>query len=303
MSLSLSLAPRPTQCWGCLRNYALLSENSTPTVPSALRQHVRGKKKLANTSKTVPVRLLKDVKTFGRKDAIVPIAMGQMRNVWFPRGIAAYVTLPEQRMLRLNNVPVQRDFNFDPAPIASNSAAADPETDDRMSRSEVQNASMFQKKAAPERIDPERSIELIDIFVPPTGLEFYRQPIMEEKESEPVPEPEKPKRNTDLGLDAGAELLAARASAPKSKRPQAIYGSVSTKDVLTAVKAALATNDEASRVALHEEDVQFVDMRKVQKGAEADRVKHVGDYVVEIGVKGVERRVRRPVKVIAQESA
>ncbi|KAF2766398.1 hypothetical protein EJ03DRAFT_353991 [Teratosphaeria nubilosa] len=291
----MSLSTRPTRpCGRCLRDYTW-------------RQQVRGKKQVANTPSPVPVRLLQDVEAFGRKGAIVPIATGRMRNEWFPRRIADYVTLPEQKTLRHNNVPVQRDFAFGaaPPPPAPATADADAGTGGGMSRSEVEVASMFQNKAPPERIDPERSIELLNIFVSPKGLEFYRQPIMDERE--PEPEPEEPKRNPDLGSGAGAELLAARASAPKTPpqpaRPQAIYGSVSTKDVWTAVKAAMATNDEASRVAVHLEDVQFVDVRKVGEGAEAGRVKHVGDYVVEFGVKGAERRVRRPVRVIAQESA
>jgi len=61
---------RPTllpQCSACVRNYAFGGLREAGAGPASLVQ-VRGKKKLAkNTSSAVPVRLLKDVKTFGKK--------------------------------------------------------------------------------------------------------------------------------------------------------------------------------------------------------------------------------------------
>lgn len=63
---NMSLPLRPSllpQCVSCTRRLTNLSLHEWR--PS--QQQVRGKKKLANVPSTVTVRLLKDVKTFGRK--------------------------------------------------------------------------------------------------------------------------------------------------------------------------------------------------------------------------------------------
>ena len=62
---------RPTllpQCSACVRNYAFGGLNQAGIGAAGLGQQIRGKKKLAkNASSAVPVRLLKNVKTFGKK--------------------------------------------------------------------------------------------------------------------------------------------------------------------------------------------------------------------------------------------
>lgn len=66
--MALPLRPRSIpQCSACIRSYTFGALGEPAATHSALNQQVRGKKKLANGSNTVPVRLLKDVKTFGRK--------------------------------------------------------------------------------------------------------------------------------------------------------------------------------------------------------------------------------------------
>ncbi|KAK5125800.1 hypothetical protein LTR85_012076 [Meristemomyces frigidus] len=319
--MALPLRPRAIpQCSACVRSYAFGAFTEPATSGGALRQQVRGKKKLVNTATTVPVRLLKNVKTFGRKGAIVPISMGQMRNDWFPRRVAEYVTMPELKTLRVKNVAMERDFDFGITSLAQAAGTtqggaigryqADIPTDIRggMSSGDRQDASMFQKKPAEtSRLSPERSAELIEIFVP-ARLEFYRQPIMEEKEPEPAAPPEPSKRPLrSFGSGAGAELLAARSqpsevSKPKPTGPQAIYGSVSTADVLSAIKARMAENDEAARVVLHAEDIKFVDLM-TDAQPETDRVKFVGDFAVEITPKGAEKAAKKVVvRVNAQEA-
>ncbi|KAK5107104.1 hypothetical protein LTR62_001852 [Meristemomyces frigidus] len=313
MSMPISTRAIP-HCSACVRSY-LTAGFGDLTAPPVLRQQVRGKKKLANASSTVPVRLLKDVRTFGRKGSIVPISPGQMRNEWFPRHMAAYVTLAEQKSLRLRNVAFERDFDFGlntpppPAAIPSDLLKG------AMSRTEQQDASMFQRARVDiSRLSPERCTELIGLFVP-SRLEFYRQPIIEEKEAEPEPAPEPRKvAARSFGFGAGAELMAARAQQqqdaaaaallkPKAPiGPQAIYGSVSTQDILVAVRAEMARNDEAKMVVLREEDIKFVDLPADEAG-EGDRVKHVGDFAVEIKYRGVEEGKRVVVRVVAQEVA
>lgn len=236
---------------------------------------------------------------------ILPISRGQMRNNWFPGRVASYITVPELRTLRLNNTIMERDFAFGAAPPPdafnhSTGAAMAPWQKDipsdikQMSTGEIQDASAFVKAPVLEKLSPERSMELVEIFVP-KRLDFYRQPIIEEKTT-PAPE-----SKFTMGGAAG-DLLAARQRKDKAitrkDAMQPIYGSVTAQDVLIAMRAALETNDEAARVALQEADVSFVDLPEIE---EPGKVKHVGEFAVYVRVKGAEIGVKRVVRVVAQE--
>jgi hypothetical protein len=50
----------------------------------------------------------------GYVGAIVPVATGRMRNEWYPRRKADYMTDAHLRNSRLRDVSVERDFNFRP---------------------------------------------------------------------------------------------------------------------------------------------------------------------------------------------
>lgn len=244
---------------------------------------------------------------------VLPISRGQMRNKWFPKKIASYITIPEMRTLRLNNTIFERDFAFGAAPppgqdSTTNPAMAPWQKDNPgdikgMSTGEIRDASAFQKAPVVEKLSPERSMELVEIFVP-KRLDFYRQPIMEEKAPEPEAVAEVSKKPKFTMGGAAGDLLAARQRNPakdqgkKKLERQAIYGSVSVQDVLVAMRAALATNDEAARVALQEGDVVFVDLPETE---EVGKVKHTGDFTVDVRVKGADTGLRRAVKVISQE--
>lgn len=225
--------------------------------------------------------------------------MGRMRNEWFPRRIAEYVTVPELRTLRLNNTAMDRNFEYGTMDKAVSSAGAN-----RTWQNDIPNDihATMRAQRAPEvqRLSPERSMQLLDIFVP-QRLDFFRQPIPEEpKEPEPVAE-EQDRAPKMRG--AAADLFAARMQQPaaeKAKAPQGIYGSVSTQDILVAVRAAMGDNDEAARVLVAEDDITFVESG-VAEIEENRRVKHVGDFTVEIKTKGAEDGVRRLIKVHAQE--
>jgi hypothetical protein len=232
-----------------------------------------------------------------------------MRNQWYPKNIAEYVTVPQLRTLRTSNITMERDFSYGvkKEPIrrtAQELAARGPS----MSKADIEGASAFQKPAVVEKLSPERSAELIEAFVLPR-LEFYRQPIIEEKteeKEEPATPPPQPKKAPNLGTGAAADLLAARMQQPevpkveKKKVPQAIYGSVSPLDVLQAVRAAMAENDEAKRVVLSEQDLHFVNLPD-SEGDAAKVVKHVGDFEIEIKIKGADTVVRCTVRVLPQE--
>jgi hypothetical protein len=83
------------------------------------------------------------------------------------------------------------------------------------------------------------------------------------------------------------------ASKPKA-HADAIYGSVSTTDVVQTIRGALAHNDEAARVILNEADVVFV------SGHEEDdvsRVKQLGVFKIEIRVAGAAEALVRNIRV------
>lgn len=230
--------------------------------------------------------------------AIVPVPRGMMRNKFFPTRVADYVTMPELKRLKAENVPIERDhaFGMEKTPPPSSQSLLTP------LESDVTPAPV-RKAPEVEKLTPERSMELLDIFVP-HRMDFYRQPIVEEKVEEPEPEPEpvkKEERRQRTASSAASDLLAAR-SQPALKRSQpkttgGIYGSVSAHDILVAVRASIARNDEASRVILTEQDIAFLDAASREEG----KIKKVGDFTVELKVKGVEEGLKRTVRVIPQE--
>lgn len=131
-------------------------------------------------------------------------------------------------------------------------------------------------------------MELLTTFVPPT-IEFARQAIEQEKVDS------KPR----YGTSAAADVLTAAVMAKPRTLANAIYGSVSTADVVATIKTALEHNDEAARVILSENDVRFVD------GHEGDetRVKQLGSFKVEIMVPGAGVPITRTVRVRAKKDA
>ena len=130
---------------------------------------------------------------------------------------------------------------------------------------------------------------LLDAFVPPT-IDFYRQRIEQETQT-------KEKR---YGASGAADILTAAAMGSKAKaHADAIYGSVSTADLVTTIRGALAHNDEAARVILNEADVRFV---SGHEEGDASRVKQLGTFKVEIQVPGAEEPLVRNIRIRAKES-
>lgn len=226
-----------------------------------------------------------------------------MRNSWYPSRIAEYVTMPELQKLRLNNVPMERNFEFiTPEALQQrnrrkrrNMSEEDIEHDLSQAPEQSADASStprrFAAARAPEieKITPQRSLELVENFVP-HRLEFHRQP---------APEKPKPKKPMPQFRGAAGDLMASRLHS-EDGRLRAIFGSVTPQDVLAAVREGMARNDEAARVVLLESEIAFVDLPDVL-GAEAGRVKHMGDFTVEIRARGAEGAVRRVVRVLPQE--
>jgi len=212
------------------------------------------------------------------------------------------MTVPEIRTLRLNNTVMERNYDYGLEDEGGNptSTVGANRTPQRDIASENQ-ATMRARAPEVARLSPERSMQLLEIFVP-SRLDFYRQPIPEEAK-EPEPSTSDDDRAPKM-RGAAADLFAARMqqqSAEKAKALQAIYGSVSAQDILAAVRAVMGTNEESARVLVAEEDITFVEENRAASVEEGGRIKHVGDYVVEIKIKGAEEGIRRLIKVHAQE--
>lgn len=81
-----------------------------------------------------------------------------------------------------------------------------------------------------------------------------------------------------------------------------IFGSVSTADMVDAIKAVLAEDEEGARVVLSAEDVYIDAEASEETGVEADRLKALGEYRVEIRPKGMVDAIRRGVSIRAVET-
>lgn len=44
--------------------------------------------------------------------SVVPVAPGRMRNIYFPRQQAAYLSRKEIRSFKARDIPIERDFTF-----------------------------------------------------------------------------------------------------------------------------------------------------------------------------------------------
>jgi hypothetical protein len=224
--------------------------------------------------------------------AIVPIARGQMRNQFYPSRIAEYVSQSEQRALLKNNVTIERDYTFAVEPKSN------PSESPMMSLEEEPVAAPARPRGHEvEKLSVERSMELLEIFVPPR-MDFYRQPILEDRAEESDPWENSSRQRT--ASSAASDLLAARAeaAAQKLKKADSIYGSVSTHDILVAVRASIARNDEAARVILAEDEITFMD----EPARSEQKVKSIGDFTVELKPRGAATGLKRTVRVIPQDA-
>lgn len=117
-----------SQCLGYLRRLAGLH---CAKLSPGFHQQVRGKKKNAKGPHIVNVRLLEDIRGYGRKGhypdptsfqvsmlilpcpgSIIPIAPGRMRNIYYPQRKAEYVTKAQMQTTNQKDLMAERDFSF-----------------------------------------------------------------------------------------------------------------------------------------------------------------------------------------------
>ncbi|KAL8981812.1 MAG: hypothetical protein Q9205_003510 [Flavoplaca limonia] len=275
---SLAKPAISSQCLGYLRYLAgVQSIKLSPT----FHQQIRGKKKNAKGPHIVNVRLLEDIRGYGRKGSIIPIAPGRMRNIYYPQRKAEYVTQAQLRTTNQKDLLTERDFSF---------GIPQPQSEPQTPPERAEKTFEVQTKL----LTPKRTCEIIEAQVP-SELIFYRVPIA-------VPEPE-----LAPSEPVGTSINAVGGDAPVRKAPESvpsatrIYGSVSVADIAESIKAILTTNEESARVVLPPEDIKIDEPENEDVGVDADRLKALGNYQIEIRVKGTES-IRRRVIVKAQEA-
>ncbi|KAF1830707.1 hypothetical protein BDW02DRAFT_90102 [Decorospora gaudefroyi] len=237
-------------------------------------------KKAKEAERNITVKLLTDVPRYGRAGSYVPLNPSLMRNKWFPARVADYVPATQMKQLKAQEVVIARDFTFG---VQLNLEEAEDEEEDFGKQPKY-----YVRPIEIDVLSPGRSMELLNAFVPPT-VDFYRQRIEQESPSK-----------ERMGASGAADILTAAAMASKAKAPvDAIYGSVSTADLVSTIRGALAHNDEASRVILNEADVKFV---SGHEEGDTSRVKQLGTFKVEIRLPGAEEPLVRNIRIREKQS-
>lgn len=123
----LAISARNPLCISCIRQLVVddLSKSWFP-----FYRQVRGKKKTAKRITTINVRLLEDIRGYGKKGSapiprwgghltnaplagsITPVEPGRMRNTWYPQQKAEYVTASKVQGLKPQKLEAVRDFTF-----------------------------------------------------------------------------------------------------------------------------------------------------------------------------------------------
>ncbi len=143
-------------------------------------------------------------------------------------------------------------------------------------------------------LQPVRALQILDELLP-DNIDFYRTPIA--AISTPPPQKQSPSLPASSAISAAARE-GVEDSVDEFEIPTriSIYGSVTSTDIISNLKAILAEDSEGERIVISPEDITFVDEHE-----ENDRIKHLGVFEIDIAIKGVSETVRRTIRVNAQE--
>ncbi|KAI1185795.1 hypothetical protein F5B17DRAFT_406354 [Nemania serpens] len=260
------LARSPT-CLSCLRRLAQPSSSSSSSSPLSWTQtRARTTKAELEDLQGIPVRLLRDIPEFGRKHAIIRVKAGRMRNIWFPKGCAEYMTKQRFVELGLSESAIGvRDRTFGTKLAAS--AKKQGET--------APSAEASQKRKEILTLPPEEVHALLTARIPDV-LVFQRAPVP--ATPAPPPEPSVP-RSPSLAVNA-ATSVSAPEEAPESAAVTPIFGSVSRGDILAEIRKLLLADPQGSRVSLDVESVELLGLDPEHDGE--NRIKRLGTFEVRI---------------------
>ncbi|XXG98969.1 hypothetical protein Hte_005302 [Hypoxylon texense] len=294
---------RPPTCLGCLRRLARPTVPPSPlslAFPSLTQTRgVKLTKAEEEDLQGIPVRLLRDIQGFGRKHAIIRVRPGRMRNFWFPKSFAEYMTRQRFQELGLTQAAIGvRDRTF-------GMKLQLEESDGKTVLAEDGPPGTRKSKKDTLTLPPEETLALLQTLLPPT-LTFHRKPI-----ATPPPPPgsssssaaaSATRRSPSLSAHAASASLETPVSFVPSDedegRPVPIFGSVSAGDVLAAVRERLLAADpsQGGRVALEADGVAILGL-----DLEEDRIKRLGTFEVLIYAAKNLQPVRRELKVVAEE--
>ena len=150
---------------------------------------------------------------------------------------------------------------------------------------------------------PARAQALLSFIVPST-LTFTRKAIQtpsakREQPRSPLLDPSA-SLSTPASSDSEPAPVEGGKSGKTSSTTPAIFGSVSTTDIITSIKELLTTDPEASRITIGPENIRLLGLEDA-----ADRVKTLGRWDIEISVNDEGSSsvgpIQRTVEVIAEE--
>ncbi|CZS90536.1 hypothetical protein WAI453_004130 [Rhynchosporium graminicola] len=298
--MALPLIYKAPKCMSCIRHMTLRF-GDVFHFPAG--QQVRGKKKLASEKvSTVKVHLLQNIPGYGRRGAVIPVTSGVMRNIWYPKQMAEYLTLAKVQELGVKKDTIaERDSTFQTNAMRKLEKKQEREKQDapdegllpRVVEAKPMEPMEPMAQFELDLLTPGQATSILDCLLPET-LDFYRSPI-----ALPTPKrmsPSIPATSTiSPAAAAAAEAEAKRSGGGKPDR-RGIYGSVSTSDIAANLKDILAEDVEGERVVLSHEDISFV-----EETEDKDRVKHLGVFDIEIKLEGAPDVVRRSIRINAQD--
>ncbi|KAJ5047287.1 uncharacterized protein L3040_003120 [Drepanopeziza brunnea f. sp. 'multigermtubi'] len=280
------------QCLSCIRR---VTSSLGEAFHFSAGQHIRGKKNLAKVS-TVKVHLLQNIPGYGKRGSVIQVPPGVMRNIWFPKKMAEYLTLQKIKELGVKkDAVVERDSTFrsNAERKLERQLEKEQSNDGEGEESEPLSQTISEQEDGPapivelELLNPEQATTLLDQLLP-ANLDFYRTVITLEAPAQRI--------SPSIPSSSATSRAAANNSKLSTPGKENIYGSVSTSDIAANLKAVLAEDEEGVRIVLSPENISFVGETE-----EKDRVKHLGVFEIDIQLDGATESVRRTIKVNAQE--
>lgn len=291
------LARSPT-CLSCLRRLAQPLPLSPLSPLSQTQTRAATTKAELEDLQGIPVRLLRDIPMFGRKHAIIRVKPGRMRNIWFPRGAAEYMTKKRFTEMGITEAAIGvRDRTFG----TQMAIEEEQKTQKAQKAQKAQTtADAKSKRKAPIALPlpAEETRTLLQTLLPEV-LVIPRTPVA--LTPPPPPAPVIP-RSPSLAANAVTSVPSA---AHQPSRVTPIFGSVSRGDILALVKERLLEDSEGNRVVLEPESVEILGLDAEHDGE--NRIKRLGTFEVRIspGVdsngKGLEP-IKFAVEVVAETS-
>ncbi|KAI0506238.1 hypothetical protein F5B22DRAFT_624753 [Xylaria bambusicola] len=278
------LARSPT-CMSCLRRLA----SQQPHLPSPLswtQTRAKATKAELEDLQGIPVRLLQDIPGFGRKHSIIRVKAGRMRNIWFPKGAAEYMTKQRFTELGLSEGAIGvRDRTF------GKELVVEAETDKKKQTSSSSTSKSKRKEIL--ALSPEEAQTLLSTLLPEV-LVFPRIPVSTTPAEPAIP------RSPSLAANAAISTSDAAAA-----EVTPIFGSVSRGDILAVIKENLVADPNGGRVALEDESLEIIGLDPEYDGD--NRIKRLGTFQVRIspgvGAEGrVIESVSRTVQVVPESS-